>query len=259
MKQGQEIIAKFPGILIIHQKIRGKRKGEHQHSEHEIFIPLQGEIGVKFEDKELKAGVGKMIYIPPGVDHTFTSSDNSEGERLYFFVEPKIWNKMGGIESLPQILPASQLSKELLFHLLTHPNTKASKSLCETLVQTFSEMLENVSPTEMSSLAGKVSDLRIKMVLEKIQNSYHSPIPMEQLARESGLSVRSLNRLFLDQTGLTPKQAITLYRVEMAKTLLMQKKSVTDVAYDVGYSSLSQFITTFRSITGKLPSEYKAD
>lgn len=32
--------------------------------------------------------------------------------------------------------------------------------------------------------------------------------------------------------------------------------SVTDVAYEVGYQSLSQFIATFRKITGRLPSEY---
>jgi AraC-like DNA-binding protein len=257
MKQGQEIVARFPGILIIHQKMRGKKKGEHQHDEHEIFIPLQGEIGVEFDDFELKAGAGKMIYIPPGVDHRFSSSKEAEGERLYFFIDTKTWDKLGGSLSAPKVLPASQLCKELLFHLLIHPQTRAAKSLCETLVQTFAEMLENVVDREVQHLSGKVSDPRIKKVLEKIQATYHSSLLMEPLARDSGLSVRSLNRLFLDQTGMTPKQAVTLHRIEEAKSLLAQNRSVTDVAYDVGYRSLSQFITTFRSVTGKLPTEFK--
>jgi AraC-like DNA-binding protein len=56
---------------------------------------------------------------------------------------------------------------------------------------------------------------------------------------------------------MTPKQAITFHRIEKAKELLQKNQSVTDVAYEVGYSSLSQFITTFRSLTGKLPSEFR--
>ncbi len=257
MKQGQEILAKFPGILIIHQKMRGKNKGRHHHTDHEVFVPLQGEIAVLFDEKELKAGAGKMIYIPPGVEHTFTSTEKAEGERLYFFVEPKVWEKCGGIRSAPKVLPAGQLCKELLFHLLIHPQTKAAKSLCETLVQTFSELLENTVEVELGSLSGKIEDPRIRKVLEKIQDGFHTPLSMETLARDSGLSTRSFNRLFLQETGMTPKEAIAHLRIERAKTLLTGKTSVTDVAYEVGYSSISQFITTFRSITGRLPSEYR--
>ncbi len=258
MKQGQEVIAKFPGILIIHQKIRGKRKRRHHHEDHEIFIPLQGEIGVHFEAGELKAGQGKMIYIPAGVEHVFTSTENADGERLYFFIDTKMWDKLGGIASEPKILPVSQLSKELLFHLLIHPKTKAAQSLCETLVQTFSEMLEQIIPTGLDSFSGKISDPRVKKVWIKIQESYQEQISMDRLAKASGLSVRNLNRLFLDESGMTPKQAITFHRIEKAKELLLQNQSVTDVAYEVGYSSLSQFITTFRSLTGKLPSEFRS-
>jgi AraC-like DNA-binding protein len=56
---------------------------------------------------------------------------------------------------------------------------------------------------------------------------------------------------------MTPKQVVTFHRIEKAKELLLQKQSVTDVAYEVGYASISQFISTFRSLTGKLPSEFR--
>ena len=56
---------------------------------------------------------------------------------------------------------------------------------------------------------------------------------------------------------MTPKQVITLHRMERAKTLLSKRgQTVTDVAFEVGYSSVSQFITAFRKITGQLPSEF---
>jgi AraC-like DNA-binding protein/mannose-6-phosphate isomerase-like protein (cupin superfamily) len=258
MKQGQEIVAKFPGILIIHQKIRGKRKGQHHHEEHEFFLPLQGEIGVEVQGQRLTAGAGKMIYLPPGIEHSFTSAEEAEGDRLFFFVEKKTWEKFGGGTFEARTFPASQLSKELLFHLLIHPETKATKALCETLVQTLSEMLEQPGKTEVAHLTGKVQDERVKKVLAHIQENFQENVSMDELAKSSGLSVRNLNRLFLEETGLTPKQAITLHRMEEAKNLLALKKSVTEVAFDVGYNSVSQFITTFRSVTGKLPTEFRA-
>lgn len=66
MKQAsKDTVAKFPGIAIIHQKIPHYEVGHHSHSEHEFFIPLQGEITIQAEQETTKAGPGKMLYAPP--------------------------------------------------------------------------------------------------------------------------------------------------------------------------------------------------
>ncbi len=259
MRQGQDITAQFPGILIIHQKIRGNSVHSHEHDrEHEVFLPLQGEIQIQVKDGPLlKAGPGKMVYMPPNVEHSFTSSSSSQGERLIFILDHKAWRANRGGKFKPSVLSASQLCKELLFHLLLFPKTKAAKSLISTLVQTFSEMLEEAGPGvqgELAHLAGRANDERVRRALAAIEAGYASKLSMESLARASGLSVRNLNRLFLEQLGLTPKQAVTLHRVEAAKRLLRNRRSVTDTAFEVGYASVSQFITTFRRVTGALPS-----
>ncbi len=258
MKQGQDIAAKFPGILIIHQKVQGMHKPRHEHEDHEIFIPLSGEIHIQLEDQLLKAGPGKMIYLPPGIEHSFSSSSDSEGERLICLMENKTWQKYLGGDFPASTLPAGQLSKELLFHLLLHPKTKATRAMCETLVQTLSDLLENNIKPELIHLLGKIKDDRLKKSINLIQAAFTEKISMDKLAKDAGLSTRSFNRLFLDELGLTPKQIMTFYRIEKAKDLLLMKKSVTDVALDVGYQSVSQFITTFRSVTGQLPSEFRA-
>ncbi len=260
MKQGQDITAKFPGILIIHQKIRGNTVGQHRHDEHELFLPLQGEIQIQAGESLLKAGPGKMIYLPPDLEHTFQAGSSAQGERLILIVEKKVWKNGGGGSFPPSETTVSQLCKELLFHLLIYPKTKAAKSLTETLIQTASEMLESSglhSCGEVAHLDGRTSDTRVKNALSIIQKSFNSPLSMDELAKGAGLSTRNLNRLFLEELGMTPKQAITLHRVENAKALLRQgRDSVTNIAFEVGYSSVSQFITTFRKITGQLPSEF---
>jgi AraC-like DNA-binding protein len=70
------------------------------------------------------------------------------------------------------------------------------------------------------------------------------------------MSTRNLSRLFMDELGLTPKQALSQYRVLRAQELLLAGCGVTETAYEVGYASLSQFIALFRQVTGRLPSEF---
>ena len=78
---------------------------------------------------------------------------------------------------------------------------------------------------------------------------------MTAVAQESGLSVRNLGRLFLDQVGLSPKQVLTQYRITAARDLLLTGSTVAEAAFATGYESLAQFITVFRRLTGQLPSQ----
>jgi AraC-like DNA-binding protein len=82
-------------------------------------------------------------------------------------------------------------------------------------------------------------------------------ISIEAAAKVAGLSVRSLNRLFLSTLELSPKQVLTQCRIHRAQELLLLGNNVTDTAYSVGYQSLSQFIQAFRDLTGHLPSEIR--
>ena len=79
---------------------------------------------------------------------------------------------------------------------------------------------------------------------------------MDAVAKASGMSTRSFNRLFAVELGLTPKQVLSQYRVAHARAqLLTGKVTVTEAALSVGYNSLAQFIAVFRQLTGQLPSE----
>lgn len=258
LKKDQDITVEFPGVFAIHQKVQGREVGEHQHVEHEIFLPIQGEIEIEALGKIMKAGPGKLIYLPPELPHIFRSNDKHQGERMILIIQPKTWSANGGGNFGALSASVSQLSKEILFHLLIHPETKAAQALIQTLIQTTSEMLENAAQAPIGNLAhlGAAStDKRLKTALTKIAESFNESISMTSLAREAGLSLRNLNRIFVTEIGMTPKQVITNYRIEKAKKLLTGGAlSVTDVSLEVGYSSLSQFIATFRKATGQLPS-----
>lgn len=83
-------------------------------------------------------------------------------------------------------------------------------------------------------------------------------ISISEIAKQSGLSQRNFSRLFVQETGLTPKDYLILRRIEKAKSLLIESRlTITDISLEVGYNSLSKFIETFRKIEGILPSDFR--
>lgn len=84
-------------------------------------------------------------------------------------------------------------------------------------------------------------------------------INLAEVARHCGVSEGHLSRIFHHATGLTFREYLTQVRIEHAKALLMGTgKSVTEIAYDSGFQSLSQFHRVFRKIHGASPGEMRS-
>lgn len=262
MAKAYDIIAEFHGLTVLHQKIPGQEVGRHQHSEHEFFLPLQGELVVQHEQNVIKAGPGRMLYVPPDIDHSFSSSAQGSGERVIWLIDPKVWRKHVRSKFPPSVFATNALAKELVFYLLIHRKAPGTQYFVSALIESLSDSLQAIQ-LKMRSLAsghisGRVVEPRIVKVLEIMETELGS-LSLAQVARLSGLSLRNFNRLFLKETGLGPKDYLILRRVEKAKALLKETKmTVTDISLAVGYNSLSKFIATFKKITGLLPSDYRA-
>lgn len=95
---------------------------------------------------------------------------------------------------------------------------------------------------------------QVKEVIEKnIDNEYFS---VEDLAGAVGFSRSQLNRKLKGLTDKSPNHLIREFRMNRAKALLEQKTgSVSEIAYQVGYSNLSYFSRSYKDTFGISPSE----
>jgi AraC-like DNA-binding protein len=67
-----------------------------------------------------------------------------------------------------------------------------------------------------------------------------------------------LCKMFKKSTGVTFTQYLSRVRVEKAKNLLLNPHlRVSEIAYDVGFQSLTHFNRVFRQVVGQSPSEYR--
>lgn len=85
-------------------------------------------------------------------------------------------------------------------------------------------------------------------------------LDLGMVARSCGVSEGHLSRLFHRATGLTFREFMAQVRVEHAKGLLLRTgKGVTEIAFECGFQSLSQFHRVFRRAYGMTPGQLRAE
>ena len=100
--------------------------------------------------------------------------------------------------------------------------------------------------------------------LERVRAAIEAHLPddafsVEQLAAEVGLDRSHLYRRLRTLTGQTPTEAIRSMRLERAVQLLTSKAGlISEIAYGVGFKSVSHFSKCFRERYGVTPSEFAA-
>ena len=84
-----------------------------------------------------------------------------------------------------------------------------------------------------------------------------TPFPKTALARELSLSPSQLDRVFVKETGHTPRNYFDQRRLAAARlTLANDSTSIKELAYSLGFRTVSHFSTWFRRSEGVPPSEY---
>lgn len=98
-------------------------------------------------------------------------------------------------------------------------------------------------------------DIAVK-IKEKIDNA--GKLKQDTLSETVGLSLRRVTDIFKQTYGMTPKEYGGLLRLHTAKKLLLHTdKKIIDIAYIIGFSSLTTFNRFFKKQTGQAPTAYR--
>ena len=119
----------------------------------------------------------------------------------------------------------------------------------ETLVR------HGVPPNTLSRIHEKIT-----AALDYIQSyPLDRPFREESVARQVGLSVSHLNKIFARETGASPTDFWNERRLRVARSrLLASGESIKSIAYDLGYSTPANFSHWFKTHLGLSPREYRA-
>jgi AraC-like DNA-binding protein/ligand-binding sensor protein len=128
-----------------------------------------------------------------------------------------------------------------------------------TLLATFGEQLgkhaEKLAIIDANSEPTSVSKAK-----KYIEQNLSEPLPLALVAKEAGVSESHFCRLFKEATQLTLTDYINRRRIEWAKReLLKSEVRISEIAFQIGYQSLSQFNRSFARFTGNSPTNFRRE
>jgi AraC-like DNA-binding protein len=100
---------------------------------------------------------------------------------------------------------------------------------------------------------------RLLRARDAMDLAYAEPLDVRTVAAVAHVSPAHFIRCFRSVFGETPHRYLQRRRVERSMFLLRETdRSVTDICFDVGFTSLGTFSRMFREIVGETPSAYRA-
>lgn len=185
-----------------------------------------------------------------GWDESWIGFDGEYARRLMgrFFSAEKPVLHVGYSEELLECIQA--ICDLMRTPVVGHRSLMAAKAI---------EGLARVHALTMGSAAGdrRLADQMERTRLHLLQHSDEG-VDLLELARRLGLSYSLFRRAFKRHTGSSPRQYQLQIRINRAKALLLNSElSGTEIAEQVGFSSVHYFSRLFRTRTGSTPLRYR--
>jgi AraC-like DNA-binding protein len=192
----------------------------------------------------------RAIWVPPRVAHAIHMRGATAMRTLY--LSPKTAADLPG---QCRALEVSALLRELILHIvggMLREGSVSDERLCGVLVDQL--IAAETTPHGLPLPKNR----RARSVAEQLLADPAAPVALAELAAGAAASLRTMQRLFARETGLSLDAWRTRARLQHGLVQLAAGASVTTAAYDCGYSSPSAFIAAFKAAFGVTPAKYRA-
>jgi AraC family transcriptional regulator, L-rhamnose operon regulatory protein RhaS len=268
---------KIFGWIHFHQALPNALRADVHRNTYEIHYLLSGKLDWWIEDRHYEIRAGQAVIIRAGELH---------GAK-HDVLQPcqKFWLRVRLDEPLPGLDPEdTRKLKERIDSMDSHVISMSPR-----VVGAFQQLLdEHRHPGPMSDLVcrsllhiilafvvrhsqdrpkpAEESERRVSHPIRKVlhrilecEQQEERPPTVCELAEVAGMTEGAFRRRFEQEVGFTPLGYLNHRRIEHSKRLLRLGRSVTEVAYELEFSSSQYFATVFKKITGMTPTRYLED
>lgn len=121
-----------------------------------------------------------------------------------------------------------------------------------------SKECEVLNARGMTLIIQNQDDVKINQVYNYVKENFRSEISLGEISQVALMTVPAFCRYFKKYTKRTFTQFVNEFRVRQAISLIsVGNKSITEIAYEVGFNNFSHFNKQFKRVTGVSPSAYK--
>lgn len=221
----------------------------HAHPRGQLIYASSGVMRVLCRNDIWVVPPSQAVWIPPHVEHEVYFPGDVSLRNL--FIDPSVTSCLLQHCS---VIRVSSLLRELILKAVTIGESYKSGSAEFRFMMVIIDELSQAEPTPLHLPMG--SDSRLSHVTEALLKYPGNRKTLDEWADFAGASARTLARLFVKETGLTFGEWRKRLLLQESIDRLSRGESVTQVAFDLGYQSLSAFIEMFRQALGTSPGQY---
>ncbi|WP_416831489.1 MAG: AraC family transcriptional regulator [Erythrobacter sp.] len=221
----------------------------HSHVWGQLIYASSGLMRVRAGAMQLIVPPARGVWTPAGVEHEITAIGDFAMRTLYFVEHPdrELPNECCAIDVSP-------LLRELVLELVERCPVQESDASSMRLAMAAVECIANAPRLPLNLPLPR--DLRAARLAVLLQDDPGSQASLSELARIAGASSRTMQRLFMAETGMPFEQWRRRLRLLHGAAMLTQGYSVTEAGFGAGYSSISAFTAAFRKQFGTPPSKF---
>lgn len=232
-----------------------------------IFIYCVGGVGwCEIDGQRWTVSENQGILIPAGIGHAYGTEpgehwrihwvhfNGSEAAGLFAYMHESLESPL---IFLPRPEPLVDAFGEMLRWTRRAHATAALIALGGSLARLIGLVIDG--RRAMAGKARRVEE-RILLTIERMNESLHAPLQLDQLAAEARLSVAHYCPLFKKLVGTSPMRFYNQLRIRKACDLLSQTDlAIREVGEEVGFADPFYFSRTFKKVMGVSPSVYRED
>ena len=231
------------------------------HDSFSISYVRKGNFGCRARGGSFELVTGSILIGHPGDEYICTHEHGGGDECLSFHPAPALVEMVGYrrdiwqsvyVPPLPELMVLGELAQAAV-------EGRSEVGLDEIGMLLASRFVEILSGRPRRPAEVRACDRRraVEAALW-IDANAHEPIDLESTAREFGLSSFHFLRLFAKVLGVTPHQYLIRSRLRRAARLLADDtRSITEIALDVGFGDLSNFVRTFHRVAAVSPRSFR--
>jgi len=227
---------------------KAEKSRSHQHAWGQLIYAISGVLFVNTESGSYIVPPNRAVWIPGGIEHNIETPSGAKVRSLLFHRE-----QTESLSPVCNVVEVSTLFRELILEAngLAEDYDWLGKGgrLMQVIHDQIGEM-ETVPLHLPLPRAEILQEITEKLLLNPADNR-----SIDEWGSVVGASGRTLSRLYLKEVGMSFGNRRQIFRIQVALQILAQGESVTMVAYDVGYKSVSTFITMFRKQMGYTPGD----
>lgn len=244
-------VARPASAIKLSMESGGIESEPHAHREAQLVYMVRGEMICEASGALWIVPPQSALWIPGSVTHRLRARAPLEGYGV--FLDP------GAAPGLPHdccAVSVTPLLRELLLRLAARPAHYDLEGPDARLVSVLLDELAAVSIEDHR--LPMPTDPRLRRLADALTAAPAVGVTTRTWARRIGVSERTLNRLLVEETGLSFGRFRQRLHVILAIQKLSRGATVQGVALDLGYESASSFVTMFRKALGTSPARYMA-